>query len=322
MKLDVGKPTYDYNYRHDHGLILNDDDDDHGINISQELVWCNVCIQPIYPPFYACPRSQSDECHFHLHRQCSEILSRASYPKQKPKQSLCSLFYCRFCGIPSNGLIYYFSSNIKDISCLSAPRFVKHESHRQHVLYHFDVSYRFDKRRTLNCCSTPDKFWYAYACVDCDFAIHVHCAFMPKRVEHKFDVHPLDLITTSIIKDTTNSSDYFCEFCEEDIDTRFWYYGCEECNNLFHIKCIPSIGYLSKVKFGNSITVPCHPHQVTFVRMLGYGSQTCGYCKEIIQGFVDDMAFHCSECDFWMHFGCAEECTGTEKFKPGERTIR
>ncbi|XP_073153215.1 uncharacterized protein [Henckelia pumila] len=306
LELDKGNSAYDLDI-HNHGLIIYSDND-HGIEGENS--------NRAYT-------SSQESLPFSVHNLIvSPFVQRLR--TWRTKESLCSLFCCIFCRIPSNGLSYHSDLTLgikdKDIACLSAPKFIKHESHKQHVLYHFILRHQ-SQRKTLNCCSvTIDNFWYAYTCVDCEFMIHIHCALLPKRVKHKFDVHPLNLITTN--KDKAKFSDYFCEFCEKDIDTSFWYYGCKECDNLFHIKCIPSVGYLSRVKFGNSISVPFHPtHQVTFVRMLGYGSQICGFCENIILGFVDDMAFHCSICDFWMHFKCAEESTETANFETGERPI-
>ncbi|KAL3625947.1 hypothetical protein CASFOL_029496 [Castilleja foliolosa] len=134
--------------------------------------------------------------------------------------------------------------------------------------------------------------------------IHIGCALLPKKARHKFDKHHLELVTSG----WAEKECCFCEFCEEDIDQKHWFYHCGECDQSFHVKCIPSVGRLSRVKFGSTVDVPCHPrHPVVLTRMFMESNQRCGYCKKIIPGFVDDMAFYCSECEFWIHFGCARD---------------
>ncbi|KAI3444206.1 hypothetical protein Pfo_000871 [Paulownia fortunei] len=281
----------------------------------QELV-CNACTQPISSPFYRCLQP---DCHFLVHNFCANLPSSIDgghlniplvlWPDSS-KYFFYSVFPCYFCHRPSNGFGYFYDASLlglvlADLECASAPNTIKHTSHQQHVLF---LNYPFETI-PFSCC--PDKSLYLliYRCVSCDFMIHLGCAFLPKRVRHKFDEHPLELITYS------NKQDYcFCEFCEEDIDLQYWFYHCAKCDQSFHVNCIPPVGYLSKVKFGGTLKISCHPdHPVTFTRMLTVGSQRCGYCKEIIEGFVDQMAFHCPKCEFWIHFSCASDCDSNDK---------
>ncbi|GFP97446.1 hypothetical protein PHJA_001888700 [Phtheirospermum japonicum] len=214
---------------------------------------------------------------------------------------------CGLCNRPCNGFFYCYDDFMLmlDLECTSAPKTIMHASHGQHVL-----SKELNRNRTpaqpAVCCSDNTRRG-SYRCVSCDFWIHVGCALLPKKASHKFDKHHLEL--SFYFKNWVERECCFCEFCEEDIDQRYWFYHCADCDQSFHIKCIPSVGLLSKVKFGGTLHVPCHPrHPVALTRMLMESNQRCGYCKGIIPGFVDDMAFYCSDCEFWIHFRCARDC--------------
>ncbi|XP_075515621.1 uncharacterized protein LOC142550275 [Primulina tabacum] len=162
----------------------------------------------------------------------------------------------------------------------------------------------------VSCCGKSCR--YVYHCGVCNFMIHIDCARLPKIVTHKFDKHPLTLTFASSSQD--QNMDHLCEFCEEAIDSKYWFYHCAECDQSFHVDCIPSEGKFSKIKFGGTVEVPCHEnHPLTLTRMMNLGSQTCGYtyCHEIIVGFKDGMALHCQDCDFWIHFDCGcRSCGG------------
>ncbi|XP_073278502.1 uncharacterized protein [Primulina huaijiensis] len=275
---------------------------------------CNACTQPIIPSTASCYSCSEQQCSFLLHQPCANLLPTIKdYFWNRPRElfskssGICSVFECSMCGKKSNGFGYkdeYSLINI-DVECVASPHAIKHESHSQHLLA---LSIPWYPRKTFLCCDVYYSL-AAYSCRLCDHHIHAQCAFLPKTVMHKFDKHPLTLIydpAVQIPQEENKENDYLCEFCEQDIDAKFWFYYCDKCDQSFHINCIPSTGKLSKIKFGYNIDLPrhVHDHPVTLTRMLTMGSQRCGFCKRTIQGFVDHMAFHCSMCDFWIHFEC------------------
>ncbi|GFP82064.1 hypothetical protein PHJA_000349700 [Phtheirospermum japonicum] len=304
-------------------------DDDHQSSIStQELGVCNGCTQPIINiPFWGC-RLQPN-CNFLLHHFCANLPHKINFEvisaqlllrPDTTKYYFYSVFFCFLCCRPCNGFAYSIheddtdDSSFCDVECALAPKTATHASHRgQHVLFLTDPPV-WSTIIPFSCCPDESHVRALYRCVTCDFVIHCGCALLPQKVRHKFDKHPLELIFTNNTDCWVEKECCFCEFCEQDIDQRYWFYHCADCDHSFHIKCIPSVGLLSKVKFGGTLDVPCHPrHPVTLTRMLMESNQRCGYCKDIIPGFVDDMAFYCSDCEFWIHFRCARDCTNDPK---------
>ncbi|KAG6389990.1 hypothetical protein SASPL_151466 [Salvia splendens] len=221
-----------------------------------------------------------------------------------------SIFLCVFCCLPTNAPCYYIREDdlgllVVDLSCMATPMIIKHSSHSQHIL--FRTTRLSPQASPMTCCSRRSTLHDVYKCTTCHFYIHIRCALLPKRVHfRKFDQHPLHLITTATIN--TGSDHDICEVCEEGIECKYWFYHCAICDYSFHVNCIPSLGHLSKVKFGGKSSLTCHSHPLTLTRMLTYGrNERCGYCHQIIPGLVDQPAFSCSQCDYWIHFSCARD---------------
>ncbi|XP_073138907.1 uncharacterized protein [Henckelia pumila] len=316
---------------HEHPLILNHEVAD---NLEEGHRWeskllCNACINPIdssTSPYYTCSVAQ---CHFLVHDYCAKLPS-ISINSYFPSflftkfEEFFSVFYCDHCSYECNGFGYSLEGFHVDVECASVPRIIKHESHKNHYLHLTTSALDYDSD-VLSCCIDDyNRFGNLYyRCTTClSFKIHFRCAIMPRQVGHKFDKHLLRLIT-----DGGNlvglSMEYlencgFCEFCEKPMDPSIWFYYCSECDHYFHVKCIPSVGKLSKMKFGGTLDlVGCHDHPVTSVRMLTVGNQSCTYCEEIIQGFQDDWAFHCESCNVWIHNACALKLATLSREKSG-----
>ncbi|XP_047965533.1 uncharacterized protein LOC125209995 [Salvia hispanica] len=242
---------------------------------------------------------QTFGCSFLAHKVCADLLPilkfgfttrvRDVMAQPCPDPAKCSV------GIPL----------MVDLSWMATPSIVKHSSHSQHLLFRTS---RRSMISPISCCSSDSLAFDVYKCSICDFYIHIRCAALPKMIHfHKFDQHPLHLITAG----TSNSfgSDHdICEVCEEDIECKYWFFHSAKCDYSFHVNCIPSVGYLSKVKFGGKYSMSCHSHPLMRKRMLTYGrNERCGYCHKIIVGLVDQVAFSCEQCDYWIHFSCASD---------------
>ncbi|XP_073119923.1 uncharacterized protein [Henckelia pumila] len=302
-----------------HSLTSNDETVVHDESV------CNACIRHIAaPPYYSC--TQSANCDFLLHKFCADLplVSDDLFGRSRDlvfprRDEFFSLFFCELCLRLGNGFGYSYSSSyggsdIFHVECGLAPWVIEHDSHKQHPLIRSGYKKWLEDIRS--CCDKINPSWWDfYSCTQCRFTIHIRCALLPKTVKHKFDQHPLTLITDSDMGD-----DHFCEFCEKDINPSYWFYRCMECDNSFHVECIPSTGKYSRIKFGGTVVFPaaCHgvDHPLSLVRMLDVGSQTCGVCHNTIQGFKDGMALHCSQCDFWIHFKCGSESSDAKVSKP------
>ncbi|KAL8542329.1 hypothetical protein ACS0TY_003267 [Phlomoides rotata] len=302
---------------HEHPLILED-------ACCDDNVVCDVCIQPINmsSPCYRC-----HDCHFVAHPICADhfpgsfeiflgpVHSEALLHKD---QFFNSAFPCSRCLLPSDGVSYKIVEDdregyhLYDLECAVAPKTVKHASHKQHIRFITGARWNPENKCRLSCCFSDVSFSSGiYRCVVCNYSIHIRCAQLPKTTRHKFDEHPLQLIMSH--DDKEEKQWQFCEVCEQQMELKLWYYGCRRCEQYFHINCIPSVGRMSEVKFGKPhVDHELHHHPLTLTRMLTHQRhERCGICRRNIKGFSDDeMAFHCSLCDFWLHFSCAVAITG------------
>ncbi|XP_073138905.1 uncharacterized protein [Henckelia pumila] len=311
---------------HEHPLIFNEVVD--SLVAWESKLLCNACINPIdssTSPYYSCSVAQ---CHFLLHDFCAKLPSRPIiyfrplFLFTKFKEFF-SVFHCSHCAYECNGFGYSVDGFHCDVECASAPRIIKHDSHKNHYLHLTGNALDYNSI-FMSCCNHEQNRFsnLYYRCTTClAFKIHFRCAIMPRQVGHKYDKHPLQLIA-----DGGNlvglSMEYlencgFCEVCENPMDPSIWFYYCSECDQYFHVNCIPSVGKLSKIKFGGTLDrVGCHDHPVTSVRMLTIGSQKCTYCNKIIQGFQDDYwAFHCESCNVWIHKKCAQKAENLSREK-------
>ncbi|CAA0831175.1 Unknown protein [Striga hermonthica] len=307
---------------HKHRLILLDAD---GIDRV-----CNACILIISPldPYYTCiynyigdhnnnnKSKKNSKCgctDFVLHSSCVHLPTTSVLQQQlpvslKPNTSLSNIFWCARCFRSSNGPFYYMDDlPLADVVCANMPFSISHDAHAStHIL--FISQLQSDSHKICNCCGKGPSFGFWYRCNSCrNFFIHAYCALLPNTVRHKFDRHPLKLVATTKKdgheRDEDEQQMLLCEICEMDIDKRYWYYSCTQCDHSFHIRCIPYFDHLSKIKLGFTLRVGCHDCPVTSVRALSVDGYRCGDCGEHIRE-SDDIAFECSKCYFRMHIMC------------------
>ncbi|KAH6767812.1 hypothetical protein C2S52_018795 [Perilla frutescens var. hirtella] len=260
--------------RHDpklkkHSLIFHDEDEDvsydddyDGTGHSSRV--CKACIQFILPPFYSCSKCRD----FLLHSCCADLPRKIHHPIHpehtlflfsKSQKSSLHLpgFNCSGCGHLCSGFGYscetcsYFKV---DVVCALMPPSITHESHgKTHILH---MSRKPNFSYSCSCCML-DLNGIFYECSNCrHLKLHAHCALLPTTVSHKFDKHPLKLTTSpkiSLITTTTTNDDdseeemqHFCAVCETDIKERCWYYTCKQCDQSFHIACIPFLDRFSR----------------------------------------------------------------------------
>ncbi|XP_073152187.1 uncharacterized protein [Henckelia pumila] len=125
-----------------------------------QLMRCNACIQPIIGPpssYYSCPQPQ---CSFLLHQLCDKFPHIINYYlADRPLQ------------------LFSKSSNFSSVfHCVCCEKQCN------------GFGYTIGE----DAIDVADRHQVTF--VDCDYYIHMPCAFLPKSVKHKFDEHPLDLV--------------------------------------------------------------------------------------------------------------------------------
>ncbi|KAL3651707.1 hypothetical protein CASFOL_004709 [Castilleja foliolosa] len=305
---------------------------------------CNACVNLISPsdPFYSCANNNNNNelaslcCRdFFLHSCCAHLPTtlithhwshyrRSTHHINKDPLTLVSkvnnrlfnMFRCSGCQRQCNGFAYTCAKCYDfylDVVCAFMHTSITYDGHaNSHILHSRDP---FIGSKTCICCGKYTVEYLGvigYECTNCrDFFLHARCALLPDTVTHKFDKHPLKLLITTerlINQEEEKEEDMFCEICEDDVDDRSCYYGCKECDQCFHVDCIPGLDELSRIKFGFTSTarVKCHDCPLACVRALSVDGYRCGHCQEIIRE-SDIIAFECSDCYFWIHKKCAQK---------------
>uniref|UniRef100_A0A2N9HM99 Phorbol-ester/DAG-type domain-containing protein n=1 Tax=Fagus sylvatica TaxID=28930 RepID=A0A2N9HM99_FAGSY len=85
-----------------------------------------------------------------------------------------------------------------------------------------------------NCSCCGFKISPIFRCTTCDFALDFKCATLPHTTSYKQHEHPFTLRYTA----EDDSGEYYCDICEEERDSKHWFYYCEDCSYPAHPKCI------------------------------------------------------------------------------------
>ncbi|XP_047974232.1 uncharacterized protein LOC125216536 [Salvia hispanica] len=305
----ISTTSTDVGRRHHHPLTLHnnypvyddndDDDDDDDVHC---LPKCNVCVQFISPPFYTCSQCPR----LFVHDCCTYFLREPDfYPTYTLDQTKPSLVISETncCSRLTNGYGYGSHGSKADILCFTSPDLITHAAHSNtHVLRTTDVPTIYMKE-ACRCCN---KFLigFSYTCTTCrNFSIHATCARLPATVRHVYDPHPLELVTAP---PPHRQSQAICDACEQGLDDTQWYYSCAECEQAFHVDCVPCLDHLSLIKFEmTEVCVASHECPLTLVRGHMVRGRRCGHCGE---GYRNNMvAFECFKCYFSIHVKCSED---------------
>ncbi|KAL3637324.1 hypothetical protein CASFOL_019623 [Castilleja foliolosa] len=322
-----GSKLFENDKIHEHPLILHP-----AAGVARV---CNACVKLISPsdPFYSCAKNNinnelASPCcrEFFLHSCCAHlpttlITQHFSHLYNYHPLTLLSkvntrfnIFWCSGCLRLCNGFAYACVECrfYLDVVCAFMHTTVTYDGHaKSHILHPREHLMHV---MTCICCGKSVincYFEFGYECTTCrDFFLHAKCALLPDTFTHKFDKHPLKLLIGGRSQEEgEKEDDMFCEICEKDIvDYDHSYYGCKECDQCFHVDCIPGLDRLSRIKFGFTSTarVKCHDCPLACVRAVSVDGYRCGHCQEIIRE-SDKLAFECSECYFWIHKKCAEK---------------
>uniref|UniRef100_A0A2N9FQF4 Phorbol-ester/DAG-type domain-containing protein n=1 Tax=Fagus sylvatica TaxID=28930 RepID=A0A2N9FQF4_FAGSY len=148
-------------------------------------------------------------------------------------------------------------------------------------------------RSKHNCSCCGLKISPIFRCTTCDFALDFKCATLPHTTSYKQHEHPFTLCYTA----EDDSGEYYCDICEEERDSKHWFYYCEDCSYPAHPKCI--LGKHPNCTFGGAYTFDCHPHPLTFIEETK-DHPLCDKCSRP----CEELIYQCAQCNFYRHFDC------------------
>ncbi|KAF8087269.1 hypothetical protein N665_0593s0030 [Sinapis alba] len=221
----------------EHFLQLNEE----SIVVSRGSIRCEACVLPIYhhQAFYSCV-----QCNFILHKTCANLArKKRHFYHDKPLTLICVGGLdccCRMCGKFVEGFTYTdFQFLSIDVKCGTLSESIIHESHPCTLYY--------NKMKSRKCASCNHSGYGLFSCDDCSFAIDIKCVVLPKTTQHWYDEHLLFLCY-----EKNKRGEYWCDICEEQIDTMTWLYTCDDCCVTFHTKCV--LGDFSRFMPGQIVT--------------------------------------------------------------------
>ncbi|XP_052172387.1 uncharacterized protein LOC127788295 [Diospyros lotus] len=282
--------------REDHPLIFVNKK----IDESKDDQLCDGCGLTISFQFYHCA-----QCNFSLHEWCAKLPNelRHIFHPNHPLRLLTqqgmhfSGTFCNSCDMPTNLFVFCCSKCdfYLDLKCASLPRLIKHQVHDH------NLALRRVKHPCNACGVDYFRHFTFFRCEACNFGLCIKCALLPFSVKHRYDKHPFAL-TYSPIKGQPD--DYYCEICEENINSMYWFYHCIKCDQSLHPKCIYPIKRYWNMKYGARFEVNFHSHLLSFVCRPKAGVLApCHSCGHHFRELAS-MAFDCEQCDFWMHHHC------------------
>lgn len=275
---------------------------------------CDGCLQSMRTgPFYGCI-----ECKFFLHQYCVKLPSQLPHPFHDNRKLVCGKYTqsnlyikCFECKHSTNGMFYSCSRAelFLDVNCALLPKTIKHKSHNSPLC------------RTNFCHGSCNGCEFRgrmlFKCTRCNFVLCKSCTFMPSTVRHRWDPHPIRLVYSRI---EDHPDEFYCEICEEDINTNLWLYFCRDCDLSFHPKCLYPYYAFANIKFGaNNIKVDNHPHHLTFTGMKWhkFGDICCGNCKKDIPD--GSPILECESCVFRLCGNCIPSKQGNYLVEACER---
>ncbi|CAL5414550.1 unnamed protein product [Camellia sinensis] len=140
----------------------------------------------------------------------------------------------------------------------------------------------------------------------CSFNLHCACALLPSIFNHRYDEHPFILTYAPI---ENGPDEYWCEFCENEVDPEWWFYHCTYCDKSACAKCIRKKEF-PNAKLGATHTYTCHPHPLTLIQAT-YMRVRCNVCNRHIVG--GNGAFKCEHCEIMLCKTCV--CYRPNKWK-------
>ncbi|KAJ0504182.1 putative chromatin regulator PHD family [Helianthus annuus] len=244
---------------HHHPLILVDAQCNDITTMTQNDALCNACLIPIMEnmAFYKC-KFIGQECNFVLHEWCTRL----------PPE------------LKGHGYWYPY----------------RHKYLQEHTLLLWTKAVTEFFVFTCGVCLRPCN-GFAYSCVQCDYKIHVWCAFIPdKLIKHKS--HPNHLLSSN---DGYNRSgeDGYCRMCLSGfIDNNEISFSCGQCGFHLHLRCALLLPETIRHRYDK------HPLSLAYSPVENHeGDYFCEVCEEELN--PNAWFYHCHECVQSIHTTCA-----------------
>ncbi|XAR67955.1 hypothetical protein NMG60_11002911 [Bertholletia excelsa] len=285
------------NNSHKHPLTFFDDQvEDQEFSASKQPLWniktrkdkrCNGCQQTISIPFYYCA-----QCNFSLHQWCAELPKELWHPihPEHPLQLITDspldgmTYECECCCSCTNGYVFGCTSCkfYLDIKCVSLPRTIKHDSHKDLLGLRPIKS---------ECSACGERIRFGYECDICKYNLDIGCALLPWTIKHRYDEHPFALIYGASSLDQVDD-EYYCEICEKKVHSEYWFYHCHDCDQSLHTECIRPAWWLFSSKYAKGAG---HGHCFKVILRSTYN--TYDICGENCEAF-EDLLVECSVCRY------------------------
>ena len=76
-----------------------------------------------------------------------------------------------------------------------------------------------------------------FRCMECVFNFYFLCGPLPLVIiSYDYHIHSLALVDHNVTKD--DSTEYYCDVCEEERSPHFRVYYCKDCKYTAHIYCL------------------------------------------------------------------------------------
>ncbi|KAL5548953.1 hypothetical protein UlMin_004184 [Ulmus minor] len=213
---------------------------------------CFACQSPLSSgPSYICKKS----CPYVFHKACAELPEKIEHsflhPYHPLKLQVSEPQSCDACH-KRGGIMYLCCGqgcNFRlGTECASLTPTVNWDRH-EHFLFLMENAYCDIDQYCDVCHNSYEKLLvhvhnevsctqsFLFRCMECNFNIHFPCGPLPITIKHECHVHFLTLKNSIGEDDSTES---YCDVCEEKRDRRFRVYSCANCNYVAHIHCVVS----------------------------------------------------------------------------------
>ncbi|XVF57060.1 hypothetical protein PTKIN_Ptkin06aG0173100 [Pterospermum kingtungense] len=283
-----------------------------------ENLFCKACCLKISDQVYCC-----ESCEYYLHKTCTQLPYQLLHPLHlhhslKLYNARWLSLTCNECRDCSDGFAYvcFLCDFMLDMKCvsLSVPKNATFQSPKEkdigppklcpfnqdHKLYFTNYGSKSNVRYHPYCSFCRQQVvGPSYECFSCGYELHESCLGFPLEMQLQFhQLHPFytylpDRKWLLIV----------CRLCNKMIGRRRFSYSCKQCDLHLHPGCAKSLVRVVKSKSHHHNLYYFGPYNVCDEYYYYGGKKVCGECKERISGTP---FYFCMECDFKMHFECAQ----------------
>lgn len=283
-----GREIHHFSHNHNLTRLL--------IDASEEKIGhiCQACIIPIDTGSFLCCK----QCDFALHDRCARLPRKMEHMLHRHplvlQENITKIeerfFICSVCKQDSCGFMYRCCKEdcgFKiDVNCASFVEPFYHTAH-QHPLF---LKQQFDSgSEPFKCFGCNLSSRIVAACSYCAFTLEFKCATLPGSIKCKYDTHPLTVSSMTVVNHNLSVSEFYwqsspwwCEICEAEVNQMILFYMCNECCTTVHVECL--LGKHIYLKPGHSIKV--NGVEINIVSNNGAYRPTCHTCQLICQDKV------------------------------------